>query len=151
MLAAAIHQTSPTASGLTCGRTLSVSATPVADRARTAVAGPRGFDGAKKVQGIKRHVVVDTLGLMLLIAVTAAKMTIAIVGTARVKGVFAVEPRRWVVERTFAWMNRCRRLTRRYEQLSEVHEGMAMISQIALMLRRLDGQTEPMRGFSNRL
>lgn len=151
----------------------------------TPVRGVRGFDGAKKVQGVKRHVVVDTLGLMLLIAVTAAnvgdrqvmpqlvarvrslcptlrhlwadrgytgaaasacvaaaKMTITIVGTTRVNGDFKVEPRRWVVERTFAWMNRCRRLTRQYEQTELAHEAHAQISQITLMLRRLDGLTE---------
>ena len=36
------------------------------------VRGPRGFDGAKKIDGIKRHIVVDTLGLVVAVLVTAA-------------------------------------------------------------------------------
>ena len=38
------------------------------------VRGPRGFDGAKKIDGIKRHVVVDTLGLLVAVLVTAASV-----------------------------------------------------------------------------
>jgi hypothetical protein len=38
------------------------------------VRGPRGFDGAKKIDGIKRHIVVDTLGLLVAVLVTAASV-----------------------------------------------------------------------------
>jgi transposase len=123
------------------------------------VRGPRGFDGAKKIDGIKRHIVVDTLGLLVAVLVTAAsvqdraalprllgrapsrcprlghlwadqgstgsvvqavsrilRFTLQIVGGIKPKGGFITQPRRWVVERTFAWMHRCRRLTRQYSR-----------------------------------
>ena len=50
---------------------------------------------------------------------------------------FTVLPRRWVVERTFAWINRCRRTTRDYERLPASHETMILRAMIALMARRL--------------
>jgi putative transposase len=128
------------------------------------VRGPRGFDGVKKIDGIKRHVV-DTLGLLVAVLVTAAsvqdraavpgcsaepataapglghlcadqgytgsvvqavsrslRFTIQIVGGINLKGGFITQPRRRVVERTFAWMHRCRRLTRQYEQTPLAHK-----------------------------
>ncbi len=169
---------SPTAGG---ADSCSVKSTPAA--------GPRGFDGAKKLNGVKRHVVVDTLGLLLGVSVTAANtqdraalphllaevttrcptlellwadrgypgaplaaavaalsVTLALVSGVKPpagSGQFAVQPRRWVVERSFAWMSRCRRLARQYEQTALAHEAMTIVSQIALMLRRLDKLTEP--------
>ncbi len=56
---------------------------------------------------------------------------------AEVKG-FAVLPRRWVVERTFGWLGRYRRLSKDYEELPESSEAMILIAMIALMSRRLD-------------
>ena len=56
---------------------------------------------------------------------------------AEVKG-FAVLPRRWVVERTFGWLGRYRRLSKDYEELPESSEAMIFIAMIALMTRRLD-------------
>jgi transposase len=149
------------------------------------VRGPRGFDGAKKIDGIKRHVV-DTLacwwpclsprpacrigrrclgcsaepataapglghlwaeqgytGSVVRAVSRILQFTIQIVGGIKVKGGFIIQPRRWVVERTFAWMHRCRRLTRQYEQTPLAHEAVVVISQLALMLRRLDRMTEP--------
>ena len=50
---------------------------------------------------------------------------------------FQVLPRRWVVERTFAWLSRCRRLSKDYEALSETTEAWIHIAVIHLMLRRL--------------
>src|SRR5215207_4284952 len=71
------------------------------------------------------------------------RFTIQIVGGIKLKGGFITQPRRWVIERTFAWMQRCRRLTRQYEQTPLAHEAMVVISQLALILRRLDRMTEP--------
>jgi transposase len=59
------------------------------------------------------------------------------------KGGLITQPRRWVVERTYAWMHRCRRLTRQYEQTPLAHEAMVVIRQIALTLHRLNRMTEP--------
>jgi putative transposase len=50
---------------------------------------------------------------------------------------FAVLPRRWVVERTFAWLGRCRRLSKDYEEAPETHEAWVQIAMIHLMLKRL--------------
>jgi len=50
---------------------------------------------------------------------------------------FAVLPRRWVVERTFAWIGRSRRLSKDYEGLPETHEAWVQIAMIHLMLKRL--------------
>ena len=50
---------------------------------------------------------------------------------------FQVLPRKWVVERTFAWLSRCRRLSKDYEALSDTTEAWIHIAMIHLMLRRL--------------
>ena len=52
---------------------------------------------------------------------------------------FVVQPWRWVVERTFAWLENARRLCRDYEELPENHEAVVYIVMIRLMLRRLTG------------
>lgn len=51
---------------------------------------------------------------------------------------FSVQPKRWIAERTWAWLENCRGLTRDYERLPENHEGMVYIGMIRLMLRRLE-------------
>jgi putative transposase len=145
--------------------------------------GPRGYDGAKKLNGRKRHLLVDTLGLVLLVVVTAANVrdrdgagTVLSVsetqfrrlrviwadgaytgslaewvrglrrwGRVRLEVVlrpkgqrgFAVVPWRWIVERTFAWLGRYRRLKSDYERLPESTEAIIHIAMIRLMLRRL--------------
>jgi putative transposase len=50
---------------------------------------------------------------------------------------FQVQPRRWVVERTFAWLTDCRRLTKDYEQYTETSEAFIYLTMIQLMLCRL--------------
>ena len=50
---------------------------------------------------------------------------------------FVVQTHRWVVERTFAWLGRYRRLSREYEVLPESSEAMVYIAMIHLMLTRL--------------
>lgn len=50
---------------------------------------------------------------------------------------FAVLPERWIVERTFGWLNRCRRLGEDYEYLTGTSEAMIHVAMINLMVRRL--------------
>ncbi len=50
---------------------------------------------------------------------------------------FAVLPRRWIVERTLAWLGRYRRLSKDYEQLLENSEGMVLLASIHRLLKRL--------------
>lgn len=50
---------------------------------------------------------------------------------------FQVQPRRWVVERTFAWLNRNRRLSKDYEYLTEISESYLYIGMVRILLRRL--------------
>jgi len=142
-----------------------------------------GYDGGKRANGRKRHVITDVFGLILLVTVTAANIqdaaaadpllrrlndefpTIQLVhadlgyrGTlakmveneldfdlnfsskpAEMKGFFPLR-QRWVVERTFAWFNRYRRLNRDVERTTASSETMIKISQISLMLNRLASQ-----------
>jgi transposase len=140
----------------------------------------RGYDAGKKVNGRKRHVVVDTMGLLLAVIITAAsvqdrdgarrvldqlrftmpsvaliwadggyagqlvtwakrllKVTVEIVRKPLGIPTFQVLPRRWVVERTLAWIVRCRRLDHDYERLPEHSEAMIKWAMIGLMTRRL--------------
>lgn len=145
--------------------------------------GEHGYDGGKKINGRKRHIVVDTLGLLLAVVVTTAALddgaaAPVVVGRldpkdyprlkklwgdnkyhnlnfrqwlalnrpgwelevkTREPGVkgFAVLPKRWVVERTFAWQGRCRRHSRDYERRTDSSESMIRVSSLHLMLRRL--------------
>ena len=56
--------------------------------------------------------------------------------SAQAKG-FEVIPRRWVVERTIAWINRCRRLAKDYENLNRTASAFIRLASIRLMLRRI--------------
>ena len=57
--------------------------------------------------------------------------------TDKTKG-FKLLPKRWVVERTFAWLGRYRRLSKDYEKLTETSEAMIQMAMIHIMLRRLE-------------
>ncbi len=50
---------------------------------------------------------------------------------------FTVQPKRWIVERTFGWLNQYRRLSKDYEELPETSEVMILIAMTQLMVRRL--------------
>jgi transposase len=142
----------------------------------------RGYDAGKKVNGRKRHIAVDTVGLLLTVLVTAAsvqdrdaakpllwnlrkafptirlawadggyagklvtwaatrlkpKLTIEIVKRPDDLHTFQVLPRRWVVERTLAWITRHRRTVRDYERLAARHETYIYWAMIIVMTRRL--------------
>jgi len=59
----------------------------------------------------------------------------------QIKG-FIVLPKRWVVERTLAWLNRCRRLAKDWECLNRKARAYLLLASIRLMLRRLGRATE---------
>lgn len=148
--------------------------------ADTVCSAVRGYDAGKRVNGRKRHIVVDTLGLLLIVVVTTAsvqdrdggravldrlryympsvvtvfadggyrgrlvrhakrwlRIAVEIVAKPADQKGFAVLPRRWVVERTFAWIVRCRRLDHDYERLPKTSEAMVKWAMIGLMTRRL--------------
>ena len=149
----------------------------------TETGGPRGYDGGKKVTGRKRHILVDTLGLLLAVIVTQANVDDAaavprvlepLLSTkfprlevvwgdtkyhnhqldgwiahcsptwrleivSRPPGTrgFALLPRRWVAERTLAWIGRWRRHSKDYERRTDSSEAMVKITGIAIALRKL--------------
>ena len=140
-----------------------------------------GFDGGKLIQGRKRHIVVDTIGYLLVARVHAANIDdghaayfvlstlflmmntiqkiwadgadnstsliewtkqqfggiLEIVKKDKMAQGFHVLPRRWVVEWTFAWFGRYRRLNRDYERKPTSSESHAYLASIRLMLRRI--------------
>jgi len=141
----------------------------------------RGYDGGKKVKGRKRHIAVDTLGLLVAVVVTAANVSdgqgackllermpaekfprlkgacgdgryndkkfLAALGQRQMtlevksrppgaKG-FVLLKKRWIVERTFAWLGFNRRLSKDYERLVRSSESRVRIAAIGMMLKRL--------------
>jgi putative transposase len=148
----------------------------------TEAGGERGFDGGKKIKGRKRHILVDTLGLLLVLVVHAAniqdydgarqvlqqapaksnrlqkviadgiypknglvewvkqqfRFILEIVTRDQAQKGFVVLPKRWIVERTFAWLGRNRILSKEYEHLTQTSESDVYIASIRMMLRRLD-------------
>ena len=139
----------------------------------------RGYDAGKKTNGRKRHIIVDTLGLLFVLvtaasvqdrdgarpvlesltrwcrrvrlvwadggyagklvdwAKTSLNLTLQIVKRSDDATGFVVLPRRWVVERTLAWICRHRRCARDYERLPQHHETMDRWSMIRITSRRL--------------
>jgi len=149
----------------------------------TEVGGPRGFDGGKLLTGRKRHLLVDTLGLLLIVVVSAASVqdrdgaklicqavrgllprlrliwadaayqgplvdwvkqicgwTLEIVKRAAEAKGFVLLKRRWVVERTFAWLGRYRRLSKDYEARPQTSEALIYAASVFLMTARLARQ-----------
>jgi putative transposase len=149
----------------------------------TEVGGEHGYDAGKKINGRKRHLLVDTMGLVLMAVVhtaniqdrDGARLLLAkakgwfprlqriwadggyagkLIGWVQetcgwvleiikrndaVKG-FKLLPRRWVVERTFGWLGRYRRLSKDYERLPQSSETMIYWAMTRLMVRRLARQ-----------
>lgn len=145
----------------------------------TEVGGPKGYDAGKKVNGRKRHILVDVGGRIIGCAVheadiqdrDGAKLVLTtlknkyprlkliwadgaysgkLISWAKeylgvdleivkrpkdAKG-FEVLPRRWVVERTFGWFNRFRRLSKDFEYLFEISENMMHLAMMSILLRR---------------
>lgn len=141
----------------------------------------RGYDAGKKVKGRKRHIVVDTLGMLLSVCVhvanaqdrQGARPTLAKMkrkkALKRVKKIFAdaayrgeleqwakefggwklqivkrtelhrfvVIPKRWIVERSFAWIGRSRRMSKDYEETTASSTAFIYLSMTQLMIRRL--------------
>lgn len=145
----------------------------------TLVAGQdRGFDAGKKIKGRKRHIIVDTLGLVLAVVVHSASIqdrngadevircmkeswhrivkVFADGGYSgklveRIKKTFGIEveiikrneahqfkvlPKRWIVERTFAWLDTNRRNSKDYERLTETSQAMIYLASIRIMLKK---------------
>jgi putative transposase len=146
----------------------------------SAPGGTRGYDGAKKTVGRKRHIAVDTDGRMLMVNLTTADIsdsagaqevlkalrqrwpwlkhlfadsaydrgtlmdkaafldfTVEVIRRIDNQPGFTILPRRWVVERTFAWLTRWRRLVRDYEARIDVSEAMNHIALGSIILRRI--------------
>ncbi len=150
----------------------------------TELGGERGYDGGKKITGRKRHIAVDTLGLLLTVVVTSAAVDDAaaapqvleqlnrknfprlevvwadgkyhnhklnewhaeqrrqlpwrleVVSRPKDAKGFVLLPKRWVVERTFAWLGRSRRLSKDYERRTDSSECMVRLNAIHLLLKR---------------
>ena len=63
--------------------------------------------------------------------------TLEVVSTAKGQKGFVVQPKRWIVERTFGWLNRSRRLSKDYEHTVESSRAFVQVVMIHLMVRRL--------------
>jgi len=142
--------------------------------------GRAGYDGAKKKNGSKVHIAVDTLGHLLALKVTAANeqeraqvaelaakvqevtggtveiafvdqgytgeaaatqaegegIKLEVIKHTEAKKGFVLLPRRWVVERSFGWLGRFRRLARDYERLTETLAGWHWLAFLGLLLKK---------------
>lgn len=68
---------------------------------------------------------------------TEAKIPLEIVKRSDAATGFKVLPKRWIVERTFGWLGRCRRLAKDFENLAGSHSAFIILAMIRVMLRRL--------------
>jgi len=87
-----------------------------------------------------RHIFADRVyrGPKLLAAIAEfGKWTIEIVTRSQSVGTFKAEPKRWVVERTLAWLNRCRRLSKDFEATIASAEAWVLLASIRVLSRRL--------------
>jgi transposase len=171
------------AAGRAAAPTAAIVDSQTVKAAETVAVTRRGYDAGKKINGRKRHVIVDTLGLLLCVMATAASVQdrdAARPVLANLRGCFAriqlvwadggyagrlldwaheqlrlnlqivkrtddttgfhVLPRRWVVERTLAWITAHRRCARDYERLPTHHEAMVRWTMIKITSRRLARQ-----------
>jgi hypothetical protein len=71
-------------------------------------------------------------------------LTLAIVRKRQGVHHFEVLPRRWVVERTFSWLGKCRRLAVDYERKSEHHQAWVQWAMVRVMVKRLTRQAPPL-------
>jgi transposase len=180
----ALHDALRAAARVAAGRAAEPTAAVIDSQSVRAAAtvpkASRGWDNAKKVNGRKRHIAADTLGLLLEVLATPAsvqdrdaarpllfnlkrarrrvrrawadavyagklqpwaadylKLTVEIVRRPEGLHTFEVLPRRWVVERTLAWITSYRRCARDYERLPAHHEAAVYWAMITLMTRRL--------------
>ncbi|PIJ38031.1 hypothetical protein BMW24_002845 [Mycobacterium heckeshornense] len=113
-----------------------VTPADVTDRA----AFPTLLRKARRVAPTISHLWVDKgyTGRAVISAAAGAGVTVEVISGPKPGRGFIVQPRRWVVERTNGWINHCRRIDRHYETTLAAHEGFLYLSQIALLLRRLD-------------
>ncbi|WP_462266557.1 IS5 family transposase [Mucilaginibacter sp.] len=138
----------------------------------------RGFDAGKRVMGIKRHIVTDTLGLVLAVVIHSASVqdrdgarlvmeklkqywqsirllfadggyrgklvdwakqhfTISLQIIRRDKlHTFKILPKRWIIERTFAWIDANRRSAKNYERLTLTSQAVVQLAAIRIMINR---------------
>src|ERR1700688_531388 len=110
-------------------------------RKRGACIDPHGYDAGKKIKGKKRHILVDSGYQGPKFAKALAKvlphLDIEIVKRPDQVSGFVVLPKRWIVERTIAWLNRCRRLAKDWECLNRKALAFLRLASIRLMLRKL--------------
>jgi putative transposase len=102
--------------------------------------GARGFDAHKRLKGRKRHILVDTLGLLIANRVESADTSDRRAGALLLGGLTALFPitgLTWIVERRFEWLGRNRRLTKDHEYRVQTSETMIDLASIRLMLNRI--------------